>query len=89
MKIKDIVFLLHKIFRCYVLFGWTIDKKVLIMQMIVMLSWYINNNRCLVSQIEKYFFNETFQENNTSYVNKDNRIILYLLFGVGCIYNFL
>ncbi len=87
--IMKLVFLFHKVLRYYVLYGWFVHKRVLICQLIVMLSWYFNNNKCIVSQIEKYLFGQTFLQNNSIYVNNLHRQELYGLFIIGCIFNYL
>ena len=86
---KNIVFTLHNVFRYVGLYGWILDKRVLYIQIIVMLSWYFNNNKCLFAELEKKLFGETFQENNSVYVNRYHRKELYILFCIGFIYNML
>ena len=81
--IKKIVFIFHNYSRYYILYGWVIHKNVLKLQMAVMLSWYLNNNKCLFSQLEKYFFGETFLENNSVYVDRFHREELYSSFIIG------
>ena len=80
---KRVVFILHNLFRFVTLYGWIIDKRVLYLQGFVLISWYFNNNKCIVSQIEKRLFGETFQKNNSVYVNKYHRLELCLLFSIG------
>ena len=80
---KCVVFILHNLFRFFTLYGWIINKRVLYLQGCVLLSWYLNNNKCIASQIEKKLFGETFQKNNSVYVNKYHRIELSLLFIIG------
>lgn len=81
--IKKIVFTFHNYSRYYILYGWIIHKNVLKIQLALMLSWYFNNNKCLICQIEKYFFNETFLDNNSVYVDKLHREELYSSFIIG------
>ena len=85
--IKYLVFITHNGLRFCSLYGWLIDKRVLILQAIVITSWYLNNNKCLISQIEKYLFGETFLKNGTVSVDKIHRQEMYLLFVVGCLFN--
>ena len=80
---KRVVFILHNLFRFVTLYGWIIDKRVLYLQGLVLISWYFNNNKCIVSEIEKKLFGETFQKNNSVYVNKYHRFELSLLFTIG------
>ena len=83
---KRVVFILHDLFRFLTLYGWVLDKRVLYIQIIVMLSWHLNNNKCIASQIEKKLFGETFQKNNSVYVNRYHRFELGLLFSIGNLY---
>ena len=80
---KHIVFVLHNLFRFVTLYGWIIDKRVLYLQGLVLTSWYFNNNKCIASQLEKKLFGETFQKNNSVYVNKYHRFELGFLFSIG------
>lgn len=88
MKIKKLWFVLHHILRYGTLYGWVVSKNVLVLQYIVMLSWYFNKNKCLVSQLEKYLFGETFMGTQSSIVNKYHRNELYFihLIGIMCHY---
>ena len=83
---KQVVFVLHNTFRFVTLYGWVLDKRILYLQGIVLLSWFLNNNKCLASQIEKKLFGETFQKNNSVHVNKYHRFELRLLFTIGNLY---
>ena len=87
MKLKKLWFMLHQLLRYCTLYGWVVNKNVLVLQYIVLLSWNFNNNKCLVSQLEKYLFGETFMGNSV-YVNKYHRNELYIihLIGVICYY---
>ena len=41
-------------------FGWIYYKKILFLHPFVILSWYFNNNKCIITQLEYYIFKETF-----------------------------
>ena len=84
---KYLIFTVHNILRYYTLYGWVVDKRVLILQAIVMVSWYLNNNQCLISQIEKYLFKETFLNNELVHVDKVHRYEMYSLFVMGCLFH--
>ena len=88
-NIKKLIFILHFNLRFYVLYGWLLHRKVLLYQSIVIISWYLNNNKCLISQMEKYLFGETFLGTHSVRVNKLDRQELYILFGVGCLFHYL
>ena len=83
---KKVVFALHNVFRYVGLYGWILHKNILYIQAIVMLSWYFNNNKCLFAELEKKLFGETFQENNSVYVNRYHRNELRFLFVLGNLY---
>jgi len=87
--IKKSVFTIHNYSRYYILYGWAIHRNVLKLQLVLMLSWYLNNNKCLVCQIEKYFFGETFLENNSVYVDRFHREELYSSFIIGSFCDYL
>lgn len=88
MNIKKLRFVLHNILRYCTLYGWVISKNVLVLQYIVILSWYLNNNKCLVSQLEKYLFGKTFMGNSV-HVNKYHRNELYFIHLVGIMCHYL
>ena len=72
-------FHIHNYSRYYILYGWAIHRNVLKLQLAVMLSWYLNDNKCLLVKL-KYFFGETFLENNSVYVDRIHREELYSSF---------
>lgn len=83
--IADIFFLLHKIGIIVITFGWILDKRVLLFQVPVIISWFLNKNKCLISQLEYYYFKRTFIGNGPSYyVPLRHRYFLYFNFIVGC-----
>lgn len=87
MIIKRIIFLLHKIGMYLIPFLWILIKYILLLHLLVILSWYFNNNKCLITQIEYYYFHETFLGKGKKFnVPIYHRIILYFNFLIGCIY---
>ncbi len=85
--IKQFFFTSHIIGILLVNFGWLYTYYVLFLHPFVILSWYINNNKCLISQIEYYLFNSTFLGNGEKYhVPKKYRIVLYINFICGLLY---
>jgi hypothetical protein len=91
---KNIFFISHILFIILsfiaVFFYW----QILIVNFITILSWYFNNNVCLLTQIEKYLFNQTiidvFIKNTNRYVIPfKKRLLLYIFFLFGFIYHFL
>ena len=52
-----------------------------------MISWKLNNNKCLITQIEYYLFGETFMGRGKQFhVPFIHRSILYLNMLLGIIY---
>ena len=92
--IKYFFFLCHLlgIFSC--LIGLFFYWQTLILQGIVILTWYFNDNKCILTQLEDYLFGESIIDvyfhltnNNKKYtryiVPKYQRYIVYFLFSVG------
>lgn len=48
-------------------FGWIISKYGLFIQLLILTSWYLNKNRCIVSQIEYYYLGRTFMGEGPKY----------------------
>ena len=97
MILKYLFFLFHICGIIITLFGLLFCWQILILQGIVILSWYFNNNKCLITQLEDYFFNESIIDfyfyltnNNQTYnkyiVPKYQRYSLYFLFFGGILF---
>ena len=80
----------------FFIFYW----QILILQAITILSWRLNSNKCLITQLEDYIFGETIIDTyfyiigqKTSYkkyiVPSYQRYLLYFCFIFGIIYHFL
>lgn len=71
--------------------AWVYNYKFLFLHLIVVLSWYLNNNKCIISQIENKLFNKTFMSLFSKVGNKKtnvpmwSRYLLYLNF-IGGVY---
>ena len=78
--IKNIWFFIDKLGIYITPFMWIFSYKFLYIYLFVILSWYLNNNKCLISQLEYYIWGETFMGNDKYYVPKSNRYLLYLNF---------
>jgi hypothetical protein len=92
MKIilKKIVFTIHIIGIFITLFGWIYIPHITFIQPIVFLSWYFNNNKCIISQVEYYLFKSTFIGNRQKYyVPTIQRYLLYTMFILSLFYNFI
>ena len=74
--------------------------EILLLQSFVILSWKLNNNRCILTQLEDYIFNETIIDIYYKYTNKNKkhekyivpkyqRYTLYISFISGIIYSLL
>ena len=54
---------------------------------VVIVSWKFNKNRCLISELEYYMFNETFMgPGKKYYVPRFHRYILYINCLIGSYY---
>ncbi len=80
-------FIFHFIFIFFSMVGWLIHPFFLILDIIVILSWHINDNNCLLTQLEFYFFEKTIIGNNKFKVPFKHRICLYLSFCIGTFCN--
>ena len=69
--LKYIFFGLHILFIILTLILWIWFIEIILIQFIVIISWIINSNKCLITQLEYYLFNETLIE----FI--ENRVIPY------------
>ena len=88
MIIKNLLFKFHYHSTIFFAFGWVLYPRIVYLHYLVILSWLLNKNKCLLAQLEYYFFKETCmgQEENYS-VPKYNRYMLYTNCAVGTLYN--
>ncbi len=85
--IKNIWFKIHKIGMYVIPFIWIIKPEIVLLYLIVILSWKFNNNKCIISEIEYFLFNETFLGKGKKYhVPEKHRNILYINTGLCIIY---
>lgn len=85
---KKIFFFIHltSIFLTNIL--WIYHPQILIIQCLVLLSWQIWDNQCILTIIEYKLFNQTIVSNNPKfYVPKFARIILILELLIGIWWN--
>lgn len=84
--LSNIAFSSHMFGIIFVNSAWVYNYKLLFLHLIVALSWYLNNNKCIISQIEYKLFNKTFiGDGEKIYVPRIHRYLLYLNF-VGGVY---
>ena len=85
--IKNTWFNIHKIGMYIIPFIWIINPNVVLLYLGVILSWYVNENKCILSEIEFYLFNETFLgKGKNCYVPRKHRNILYVNTILGTLY---
>ena len=95
--IKNIFFLCHLLGILISLFGLFFYWQTLILQGIVIITWYFNNNRCILTQLEDYLFGESIIDiyfnltnNHKNYkkyiVPRYQRYTVYFLFGFGLLF---
>lgn len=67
--LKLAIILVHKIIVFLMIFGFLIPKKYLLLFIIlwpsVYLSWQLNNNKCILTEIEYYLDNKKFSPSVT------------------------
>ena len=82
------------------IFGIFFYWQILFLQSIVILSWYFNDNKCFLTQLEDYLFKESIVDVYFNLIdNKRNykkyivpcyqRYIIYLIFFTGLIRYFI
>ena len=77
--IKNIWFVSHKTGMYVTPYLWILYPNIKWLYLVIILSWKLNNNRCLISQIEYYVFNETFQGKGKKYLFQNYIDIFYML----------
>ena len=79
--IKSIWFKSHLIGMYITPYIWLIYPNIIWVYPFIILSWYLNNNKCIITQIEYSLFGETFLgKGKKFFVPFHHRIILYLNF---------
>ena len=72
---KYILFQFHIVFIFITLCSWNFYPKTAILMPIVGLSWELNDDQCLITQIEKYFFGSSIIPGR---IPRFSKIILYI-----------
>ena len=94
--LKYIFFGLHILFILTTLILWLWYIEVILIQFTVIISWIINSNKCLITQLENYLFNETLtefienrviQDRSTCTVPFFHRFCLWIIFIFSIIYH--
>ena len=96
MFVKYVFFSLHTLFIVICLADPHRYPIITLIQGITILSWFINNNNCFITQLEDYFFHDTlinmycrFRKYDVSHYNPYRvpayqRYTLYILFTIRC-----
>lgn len=98
--LKYIFYLLHLLFIFISFFFCFFYWQVLILHFLTILTWYFNNNECIITRLEDKLFDETVIDvynkcRRNDYKKKDNRRFivpyyqrypLYLLFTFNILY---
>jgi len=85
---KKIFFMCHILGIIITTSGWLLYSEILFLHPIVILSWYFNNNKCIITQIEYYYFKETFLGKGPKFhVPFICRLLLYINFISGLLTN--
>ena len=62
--LKIILFNLHWVGMHIVPFLWLINFNFIYFYLLIALSWKLNKNKCLITQLEYKIFGETFSSSN-------------------------
>lgn len=89
IKLKNIFFKLHHIGIFIVNFGWILSPYFIYIQLVVIFSWILFNNKCIISEIEIKLFDNNFLNKNNSNVPFNHRLFLYLNFMLSLFFLFL
>ena len=85
--VKKIWFLIHKYGTYITPYLWIYNNNMVFFYWLIIVSWRLNKNRCLISELEYYVFGETFMGlGRKYYVPKIHRYILYINFLIGSIF---
>ena len=60
MIIKNLLFKFHYHSAIFFTFGWVLYPRIVYLHYLVILSWLLNKNKCLLAQLEYYFIKKTF-----------------------------
>ena len=87
--VKSFFFISHIVGIITTNLGWLYTPNIVYPQLIVVSSWYLNQNECLLSMLEYRLFGETIMGNSRKFrVPRRHRMCLYLNIGLGLGYNF-
>ena len=85
---KKLWFKSHKIGIYITPYLWIISNYFLLVYLFIILSWKLNHNKCIISEIEYHLFGETFMGKGPKYfVPHKHRYILYINLIIGILYN--
>ena len=83
---KYIFFSIHLFFILVSITGWPFCYYLIYLQLIAIISWLLNGNKCIISQIEYKLFNSTIVDNGSTTVPFRHRFVLYISFLFSSIY---
>ena len=79
--IKNIWLKSHQVGIYITPYLWLIYPNIIWLYLFIILSWYWNNNKCIITQFEYYLFGETFLgKRKNFFVPWQHRLILYINF---------
>ena len=85
--LSKLFFKLHSVGIYIMPISWIFTKYMLLIHLLTIISWKINKNRCIISQIEYELTGRTFQGiGRKYYVPKKHRYFLYINFFTGIIF---
>ena len=72
---KYIVYQFHILFILVTMCGWNFYPNTAILMPLVGLSWELNDNQCLITQLERYLFDEAILPGR---ITKISKIFIYI-----------
>lgn len=85
--LKNIFFKTHYIGMLITPYLWILFPNIIWIYPIIILSWKINDNKCILSQLEEKLFGEIFLgPGKKNFVPLKHRIILYVNFLIGFVF---
>ena len=83
---KTLFFYVHWLGIIIVNFGWVFSSYIKYVQACVLMYWLLNKNRCVLSQLEHYYFGETFLKGSpNAKVPLWCRLLLWSQFAFACL----
>ena len=77
IKFKVFFYILHLFFIVVTLIGPFWKCNIVLIQIFTLLSWRLNNNKCIITQLEDWLFGETLVDVYFKLIGKSNLYTKY------------